>query len=65
MDKNLNNELEDMMANDMAYTFSRNMMMANKESRQMIEAAQRYGLSEKQAVLMILEFGSIQESEDK
>ncbi|MGO2869147.1 MAG: hypothetical protein ACTIBY_03030 [Staphylococcus equorum] len=65
MDKNLNNELEDMMANDMAYTFSRNMMMANKESRQMIEAAQRYGLSEKQAVLMILEFGSIQESEDE
>lgn len=65
MDKNLNNELEDMMANDMAYTFSRNMMMANKESRQMIEAAQRYGLSEKQAVLMILEFGSIQESEEK
>lgn len=64
MDKNLNNELEDMMANDMAYTFSRNMMMANKESRQMIETAQRYGLSEKQAVLMILEFGSIQESED-
>ena len=65
MDKNLNNELEDMMANDMAYTFSRNMMMANKESRQMIEAAQRYGLSEKQAVLMILEFGSIQENEDE
>lgn len=65
MDKNLNNELEDMMANDMAYTFSRNMMMANKESRQMIEDAQRYGLSEKQAVLMILEFGSIQESEDE
>ncbi|WP_047503408.1 hypothetical protein [Staphylococcus sp. ZWU0021] len=65
MDKNLNNELEDMMANDMAYTFSRNMMMANKESRQMIETAQRYGLSEKQAVLMILEFGSIQESEDE
>ena len=65
MDKNLNNELEDMMANDMAYTFSRNMMMANKESRQMIETAQRYGLSEKQAVLMFLELGSIQESEDE
>jgi len=65
MENNLNNELENTIANDMAYTFSRNMMMANKESRQMIETAQRYGLSEKQAVLMILEFGSIQESGDK
>lgn len=65
MDKNLNNELEDMMANDMAYTFSRNMMMANKESRQMIKTAQRYGLSEKQAVLMLMEFSSMQGMEDE
>jgi hypothetical protein len=63
-DNNVNNELEDVIANDMAYTFSRNMMMANKESRQMIEIAQRYGLSEKQAVLMIMEFGSIQETRE-
>ncbi|MCD8890990.1 hypothetical protein K2V52_03310 [Staphylococcus nepalensis] len=65
MDKNLNNELEDMIANDMAYTFSRNMMMADKESRKFIEIAQRYGLSEKQAVLMLMEFGSIQGKEDE
>lgn len=63
MDKNLNDELEDMMANEMAYTFSRNAMMANKESRQMIEVAQKYGLSEKKAVLMIMEFSSVQGEE--
>ncbi|MEM5397921.1 hypothetical protein [Staphylococcus gallinarum] len=62
MKNNLNNEIEETIANDMAYTFSRNMMMSNKESRAMVEIAQRYGLSEKQAVLMILEFGSIQGS---
>ncbi|WP_039068259.1 hypothetical protein [Staphylococcus shinii] len=64
MENNLNNELENTIANDMAYAFSKNMLMANQESKQMIETAQRYGLSEKQAVLMILEFGSIQGSED-
>lgn len=64
MENNLNNELEDTVANDMAYTFSRNMMMANKVSRMMVETAQRYGLSEKQAVLLILEFGNIQEMEE-
>lgn len=62
MNNNLNNEIEETIANDMAYTFSRNMMMTNKESRAMVEIAQRYGLSEKQAVLMILEFGAIQGS---
>ncbi|MBF0814059.1 hypothetical protein IR133_10040 [Staphylococcus saprophyticus] len=65
MNNNLNNELENTIANDMAYTFGRNMLMSNQESKQMIEAAQRYGLSEKQAVLMILEFGSISGSEDE
>lgn len=65
MNNNLNNEIENTIANDMAYTFSRNMMMSNQESKQMIETAQRYGLTEKQAVLMLLEFGSIQGSEDE
>lgn len=64
MNEDLNNELENTIANDMAYTFSRNMLMANQESKQMIEIAQRYGLSEKQAVLMIMELGSIQGSEE-
>ena len=63
MDENLNNELEDMVGNEMAYTFGKDMIMNNKESRKMVEIAQRYGLSEKKAVLMIMEFGSIQESE--
>ncbi len=63
MDENLNNELEDMVGNEMAYTFGKDMIMANKESRKMVEIAQRYGLSEKKAVLMIMEFASIQESE--
>lgn len=47
MENNLNNELENTIANDMAYAFSKNMLMANQESKQMIETAQRYGLSEK------------------
>lgn len=65
MNEDYNKDLEDVVANDMAYTFSRNMLMMNKESKAMIEIAQRYGLTEKQAVLMTMEFSSIQEMEDE
>ena len=65
MDEELNKELEDIFANDMSYTFSRNMMMADKTTKAMIETAKRYGLTEKQAVLMLMEFGSIQSNEEE
>lgn len=64
MDEDINKDLEDVVANDMAYTFSRNMMMMDEASKQMIEVAQRYGLSEKQAVLMLMEFSTIQGTEE-
>lgn len=60
MNEDFNKELEDVVANDMAYTFSRNLLMMDKESKAMIEIAQRYGLTEKQAVLMIMEFSNVQ-----
>ena len=56
---NLNNELEDIVANDMAYEFSKTMILGNEESRKMAEIAQRYGLNEKQSVLMLMEFGNL------
>lgn len=56
---NLNNELEDVVANDMAYEFSKIMILGNEESRKMAEIAQRYGLNEKQSVLMLMEFSNL------
>ena len=55
----LNNEIEDVVSNDMAYEFSKIMILGNEESRQMAEIAQRYGLSEKQSVLMIMEISNL------
>lgn len=56
----LNNEIEEMIANDMAYSFAREMMINTEEGKKMIEIAKRYGLSEKSAVLMIMELGTAQ-----
>ena len=43
----LNNELEEMMANDMAYNFTREIMINDEYNLKLIETIKRYGLSEK------------------
>ena len=57
----LNNELEEMMANDMAYNFTRKIMISDEYNLKLIETAKRYGLSEKAAILMFMEMASIKE----
>lgn len=57
----LNNELEEMMANDMAYNFTREIMINDEYNLKLIETIKRYGLSEKSAILMLMEMASIKE----
>ena len=57
----LNNELEEMMANDMAYNFTRKIMINDEYNLKLIETIKRYGLSEKSAILMLMEMASIKE----
>ena len=57
----LNNELEEMMANDMAYNFTREIMINDEYNLKLIETIKRYGLSEKSAILMLMEIASIKE----
>ena len=57
----LNNELEEMMANDMAYNFTREIMINDEYNLKLIETVKRYGLSEKSAILMLMEMASIKE----
>ena len=55
-----NNELEEIMANDMAYNFTREIMINDEYNLKLIETIKRYGLSEKSAILMLMEMASIQ-----
>ena len=57
----LNNELEEMMANDMAYNFTREIIINDEYNLKLIETIKRYGLSEKSAILMLMEMASIKE----
>ena len=57
----LNNELEEMMANEMAYNFTREIMINDEYNLKLIETIKRYGLSEKSAILMLMEMASIKE----
>ena len=57
----LNNELEEIMANDMAYNFTREIMINDEYNLKLIETIKRYGLSEKSAILMLMEMASIKE----
>ena len=57
----LNNELEEMMVNDMAYNFTREIMINDEYNLKLIETIKRYGLSEKSAILMLMEMASIKE----
>ena len=57
----LNNELEEMMANDMAYNFTREIMINDEYNLKLIETIKRYGLSEKSAILMLMEMAIIKE----
>ena len=56
-----NNELEEIMANDMAYNFTREIMINDEYNLKLIETIKRYGLSEKSAILMLMEMASIKE----
>ena len=56
-----NNELEEIMANDMAYNFTREIMINDEYNLKLIETVKRYGLSEKSAILMLMEMASIKE----
>ena len=53
-----NNELEEMIANDMAYNFTREIMINDEYNLKLIETIKRYGLSEKSAILMLMEMAS-------
>ena len=57
----LNNELEEIMANEMAYNFTREIMINDEYILKLIETIKRYGLSEKSAILMLMEMASIKE----
>ena len=57
----LNNELEEIMANEMAYNFTREIMINDEYNLKLIETIKRYGLSEKSAILMLMEMASIKE----
>ncbi|MEP9852123.1 hypothetical protein ABDK10_05410 [Staphylococcus aureus] len=61
---NINNELENTIANDMAYNFGSHIIKSQPETRQMLDIVMRYGLSEKAGVLMLMEFGTVQEEND-
>lgn len=64
-DKNeLNNELENTIANDMAYNFGSYMIKNQPESKKMLDIAMRYGLSEKAGVLMLMEFGTLGDEDE-
>ena len=56
-----NNELEEIMANNMAYNFTREIMINDEYNLKLIETIKRYGLSEKSAILMLMEMASIKE----
>ena len=56
-----NNEREEIMANDMAYNFTREIMINDEYNLKLIETVKRYGLSEKSAILMLMEMASIKE----
>lgn len=56
---NIENQLEDTIANEMAFEFAKTMLYGDPHSKELITIAQRYGLTEKQAVLMIMEFSTV------
>lgn len=58
-----NKEIEEVISSSIAYELSKNMLLSQKGTRKMVEIAQRYGLSERAAVLMVLEFIAIEHEE--
>lgn len=55
-----NKEIEEVISSSIAYELSKNMLLSQKGTRKMVEIAQKYGLSERAAVLMVLEFIAIE-----
>lgn len=50
MTEDFNKELEDSVAGNMLFNFTKDMILQDEGNRKIIEAMQRYGLSEKQAI---------------
>ncbi|KTT82694.1 hypothetical protein RSA37_11685 [Mammaliicoccus sciuri] len=57
----LNKDLEETIANAMAYELTKNMFMKDANAKKMIEIAKRYGLEEKAAIFMIMELSQVEE----
>ncbi|MDW4402019.1 hypothetical protein QI045_00535 [Staphylococcus saprophyticus] len=59
MDNNLNNEIEDSIAGNMLYNFVKDMVKNDGMAKNIIEAIQRYDLTEKESILLYYEIANI------
>lgn len=59
MEDNTNNELEDSIAGNMLYNFVKDTIMKNEMAKNIVETMQRYGLNEKQSILLYHEMVNI------
>lgn len=59
MDNNLYNEIEDSIAGNMLYNFVKDTIMKDELAKNIVEAMQRYGLNEKQSILLYHEMVNI------